>query len=45
MEKQTLAGKNDKAARSISIIRELLTDDSFKNEHRTSSKFFFSNTN
>jgi hypothetical protein len=40
MEKQALAGENDKATRSISIVRELLTDDSFKNEHRTSAKFF-----
>jgi len=40
MEKDTLAGENDKATRSISIIRSLLNDDSFKNEHRTASKFF-----
>jgi len=40
MEKNLLAGENDKAARSISIIRELLYDDSFKNNHRTASKFF-----
>jgi hypothetical protein len=40
MEKQTLVGENDKAARSISIIRELLNDESFKDEHRTSAKFF-----
>jgi len=30
MEKNTLAGENDKAIRSISIIRSLLNDDSFK---------------
>ncbi len=40
MEKQTLAGENDKAARSISIIRELLNDESFKDEHRTFYNFF-----
>jgi len=40
MEKDTLDGKNDKAIRSISIIRSLLNDDSFKNEHRTASIFF-----
>jgi len=40
MEKHTLANENDKACLSISIIRELLNDDSFKNEHRTASKFF-----
>jgi hypothetical protein len=40
MEKDTLASENDKAIRSISIIRSLLNDDSFKNEHRTASKFF-----
>jgi hypothetical protein len=32
MEKDTLAGENDKATRSISIRSELLNDDSFKNE-------------
>jgi negative regulator of replication initiation len=40
MEKQTLADENDKATRSISIIRELLNDESFKDEHRTVYKFF-----
>jgi len=40
MEKDIPAGENDKAIRSISIIRSLLNDDSFKNEHRTASKFF-----
>jgi hypothetical protein len=40
MEKHTLADENDKATRSISIIRSLLNDDSFKNEHRTASNFF-----
>jgi hypothetical protein len=40
MKKDTLVGENDKAIRSISIIRSLLNDDSFKNEHRTASKFF-----
>jgi len=40
MEKDTLDGENDKATRSISIIRSLLNDDSFKNEHRTAYKFF-----
>jgi len=40
MEKDTLGGENDKAAQSISIIRDLLNDDSFKSEHRTASKFF-----
>jgi hypothetical protein len=43
MEKDTLAGENDKATQSISIIRSLLNDDSFKNEHRTASKFFSRN--
>jgi hypothetical protein len=32
MEKHTVAVKNDKATQSISIIRSLLNDDSFKNE-------------
>jgi hypothetical protein len=41
MEKQALAGENDKATRSISIVRELYSSDSFKNEHRTYAKFFF----
>ncbi len=40
MEKHTLVDENDKACISISIIRSLLNDDSFKNEHRTASKFF-----
>jgi len=40
MEKHTLDGENDKATRTISIIRALLNDDSFKNDHRTASKFF-----
>jgi ribosomal protein S2 len=40
MEKDTPASENDKAIRSISIIRSLLNDDSFKKEHRTASKFF-----
>jgi len=40
MEKHTLNGENDKACLSISIIRALLNDDEFKNEHRTASKFF-----
>ncbi|TGN99713.1 hypothetical protein PN36_34920 [Candidatus Thiomargarita nelsonii] len=40
MEKNILDGENDKATRSITIIRELLNDDSFKNEHRTASNFF-----
>ena len=40
MQKNTLASENDKATQSISIIRTLLNDDSFKNEHRTASKFF-----
>ncbi len=41
MEKTPITSENDKAARSISKIRELLVDDeSFKNEHRTASKFF-----
>jgi len=40
MEKHTLDGENDKAIRTISIIRALLNDDSFKNDHRTASKFF-----
>ena len=40
MEKQTLADENDKATRSISIIRELLNDESFKDEHRTVYKIF-----
>jgi len=31
---------HSKATRSISIIRSLLNDDSFKNEHRTASNFF-----
>ncbi len=40
MEKQTLADENDKATGSISIIRELLNDESFKDEHRTVYIFF-----
>jgi hypothetical protein len=40
MEKDILTVENDKACLSISIIRELLHDDSFKNKHRTASKFF-----
>jgi hypothetical protein len=40
MEKDMLDGDNSKAIRSISIIRSLLNDNSFKNEHRTASKFF-----
>jgi len=46
MEKHTLVDENDKATRSIyarifvSIIRDLLNDESFKSEHRTASKFF-----
>jgi len=40
MEKDTLNGDNSKAIQSISIIRSLLNDDKFKNEHRTASKFF-----
>jgi len=40
MEKNILDGENDKATLSISIIRALLNDDSFKSEHRTASKFF-----
>ncbi len=40
MEKQTLADENDKATGSISIIRELLNDESFKDEHRTVYNFF-----
>jgi len=40
MEKHTLDGENDKATQTISIIRALLNDDSFKNDHRTASKFF-----
>jgi hypothetical protein len=40
MEKNILDGENDKATRSISIIRALLNDDSFKNVSRTASKFF-----
>ncbi len=40
MEKHTLDDENDKAARSISIIRELLNDESFKDEHRTVYNFF-----
>jgi hypothetical protein len=40
MEKHTLDDENDKATRSISIIRELLNDESFKDEHRTVYKFF-----
>jgi hypothetical protein len=43
MEKNTVACENDKATRSISIIRELLNDDSFKNEQSTVSKFFSRN--
>jgi len=43
MEKYTLVGDNDKAARSIATIRELLNDDDFKNEQRTSSMFFSRN--
>ena len=40
MEKHTLDDENDKATRSISIIREMLNDESFKDEHRTLYKFF-----
>jgi len=40
MEKHTLDDENDKATRSISIIREMLNDESFKDEHRTVYKFF-----
>jgi len=40
MEKHTTIDENNKASHSISIIRSLLKDDSFKNEHRTASKFF-----
>jgi len=40
MEKDIPTVENDKACLSISIIRELLHDDSFKNKHRTASKFF-----
>ncbi|MEN8221454.1 MAG: hypothetical protein ABFS56_34965 [Pseudomonadota bacterium] len=40
MKKDILDSKNDKAIQSISIIRSLLNDDSFKNDHRTASKFF-----
>ncbi|OAD21549.1 hypothetical protein THIOM_002678 [Candidatus Thiomargarita nelsonii] len=43
MEKHTLVDENDKATRSISIIRDLLNDDSFKSEPRTASKFFSRN--
>jgi len=40
MEKNTLADENGKAIQSISIIRSLLNDDEFKNDHRIASKFF-----
>ena len=40
MQKNTPANEMDKATQSISIIRSLLNDGSFKNEHRTASKFF-----
>ena len=40
MEKDIPTVENDKAYLSISTIRELLHDDSFKNSHRTASKFF-----
>jgi len=43
MPSLTLVDENDKATRSISIIRELLNDDKFKKEHRTASKFFSRN--
>ena len=39
-EKEALGVENDKATQSISIIRQLLNDDEFKNRHRTNSKFF-----
>jgi hypothetical protein len=45
MEKHTLDDENDKATRSISIIRELLNDESFKDEHRTFYKFLQESTN
>jgi len=40
---EKLVDKNDKATRSITIIRELLNDDDFKNKQRTSSNFFSRN--
>ena len=43
IEKEQVMGKNDKAARSISIIREYLHDPKFKEEHRTKPKFFTRN--
>jgi ribosomal protein S2 len=42
MKKDILDGKNDKAIQSIQIIRSLLNDNSFKNKHRTASKYFLS---
>jgi len=44
-DKATFVGKSFREAKTfadetISIIRSLLNDDSFKNEHRTASKFF-----
>ncbi|TGO02141.1 hypothetical protein PN36_29725 [Candidatus Thiomargarita nelsonii] len=40
MEKDILVDDHSKATRSISIIRSLLNDGSFKNKHRTASNFF-----
>ena len=40
MEKDTITGENDKATRSVSIIRSLLNDPSFFDAHRTEPKFF-----
>ena len=40
IEKELVAGENDKAAKSISIIREYLHDPKFKEKHRTKSHFF-----
>jgi len=40
MEKYIPTVENDKACLSISIIRKLLHNDLFKNQHRTASNFF-----
>jgi hypothetical protein len=43
IEKKLVAGENDKATHSISIIRDHLHDPEFKEEHRTNPKFFSRN--
>jgi len=40
IEKEPVMDENDKATRSISIIRDHLHDPKFKEENRTNPKFF-----